>query len=199
MKKKPIMNVGSGSSQENQPSYLYRNSDEISLVPGFLLDFLLAKTNLQKKSRIKEFLETNTQVKIFRGDIFFSGYRVSFVEKKNTNDLISNYPKISNSNQVPKLIAVIKNNTFSLNHNIAIFKVPYTNPEEIKLLTSYLANFSDGFQQDMNIIFDRQKQILQNDGISHPGLNSPNQIIFDKVHDPKFYLDGPTLFRKHQK
>jgi hypothetical protein len=181
----------------NQVNFLYQNDAYLRELPRELLTFLLSKQDSSIETKTTAFQRRNPKLRIFQGDLLYQSYRVSFVKKINTPDLIKNFPYQSKNQQVPKLVSVIENNSFSQQHNLAVFKVPYKNPKKNDHLAIYSCDKDNGFDQDLESDFGVQKAALEQESIIHPGLNDPTQRVFDEDDNGRFYLDSPTLFRKN--
>jgi hypothetical protein len=194
---RPTGITNSTQTRTNQTIFLFKDDAALRELPRELLAFLLSKQDSSIEARTTAFQRRNPDLKIFQGDLFYQGYRVSFVKKINTPDLIKNFPYQSKNQQVPKLVSVIENNAFSQQHNLAVFKVPYKNPKKNNHLAIYLCDKDNGFDQDLESDFGVQKAALEQESIFHPGLNDPNQKVFDEDDNGRFYLDSPTLFRKN--
>lgn len=191
-----ISSNGDNGSKPNQVKLLYRDENLFNELPTELSNFLLQKNSFKLDKKTDEFLLNHQGAKLFKGDILYKNFRVSFLKKTNTQELLDSFPKQSSSYLVPKLTCVIQNDNFSPNHNISVFKVNYRAPVEIDSQNIFFMRFAEGALQDRLVEFRAEIIRLKNQGITHPGVQDINQRIFDE--DGCFYLDGPTLFKKTQ-
>ncbi len=191
-----INSNGDNGSRPNQVMLLHSDENLFNELPTELSDFLLQKNSSNLETKTTQFLSDHQGAKLFKGDILYKNFRVSFLRKTNTQGLLDNFPDNSSSYLVPQLICIIQNDHFSKTHNISVFKVKYNAPLEINYLNTVSSRFEDGYMQDRLVEFNEQVRRLRQKGIYHPGFNNPDQRIFDD--DGRLYLDGPTLFKKSQ-